>query len=52
MGLSSGAVRAACHRKVDGRWGPGSTKLTWKKLKENNYCGLKPTTVDPQERSM
>ena len=30
---SSGAVRTACDKQVDGRRGPGRPKLTWKNLK-------------------
>ena len=48
---SSDAVRTACDTQVDGRWAPGRTKLTWKKLAQNDYREWKLTTVDTQERS-
>ena len=48
---SSDGVRTACNIQVNCRWGPGSPKLTWKKLTENDCRELKLTTVDPQERS-
>ena len=48
---SSGAVRTACGIQIDGRWGAGRPKLTWKKLTERDCCEWKLTTVDPQERS-
>ena len=49
--LSSGAVRTACNIQIDGRWGAGRPKLTWKKLTEKDCHEWKLTTVDPQERS-
>ena len=51
MERSSGAVRTACDIQIDGRWGAGRPKLTWKKLTEKDCCELELTTVDPQERS-
>ena len=48
---SSGAVRTACDTQIDGRWGAGRPKLTWKKLKEKDCREWKPTTVDSQKRS-
>ena len=48
---SSGAVRTACDIQIDGRWGAGRPKLTWKKLMEKDCRDWKLTTVDPQERS-
>ena len=48
---SSGAVRTACDVQIDGMWGAGRPKLTWKKLREKDCREWKPTTVDPQERN-
>ena len=48
---SSGAVRTACDKQIEGRWGAGGLKLTWKKLTEKDCPEWKLTTVDPQERS-
>ena len=48
---SSGAIRTACDIQIEGRRGAGRPKLTWKILKERDYCEWKLTTVDPQERS-
>ena len=48
---SIGAIRTACDIQIDGRWGPGRPKLTWRKLTERDRCEWKLTTVDPQERS-
>ena len=43
---SSGAVRTACDKQIDGRLRAGRPKLTWKLTAE-----WKLRTVDPQERS-
>ena len=48
---SSGAVRTACDKQIDGRRRAGRPKLTWKKLTEKDHCEWKLMTVDPQERS-
>ena len=48
---SSGAVRTACDIQIEGSWGAGRPKLTWKKLTEIDCHEWKLTTVDPQERS-
>ena len=48
---SSGAMRTACEIQIEGRWGAGRPKLTWKKLTERDCREWKLTTVDPQERS-
>ena len=48
---SSGAIRTACDKQIDGRRGAGRPKLTWKKLMERDCREWKLTTVDPQERS-
>ena len=48
---SSGAIRKACDIQIEGRWGAGRPKLTWKKLTEKDCCEWKLQTVDPQERS-
>ena len=37
--------------QLEGKRGPGRTKLTWKKLTENDCHEWKLTTVDLQERS-
>ena len=47
---SIGAVRTACDIQIEGRWGTGRPKLTWKKLTEKDCPEWKITTVDPQER--
>ena len=47
---SSGTVRTACDIQIDGRWGAGRPKLTWKKLMEKDCREWKLTRVDPQER--
>ena len=46
---SIGAVRTACDIQIDGRRGAGRSKLTWKKLTENDCREWKLTTVDAQE---
>ena len=33
---SSNAVRRACDIQIEGRWGTGRPKLTWKKLTEKD----------------
>ena len=50
MECSSGAVRTAYDKPIDGRRGAGRPKLTWKKLKGKDCREWKLTTVDPQER--
>ena len=49
--LSSGAIRTSYDIQIEGRWGAGRPKQTWKKLTEKDCCEWKLTTVDPQERS-
>ena len=44
-------VQSACDIQIDGRWGAGRPKLTWKKLMEKDCREWKLTAVDPQERS-
>ena len=39
-----------CDILVDGRWGAGRPKLTWKKLTAKDCHEWKLMTVDPQER--
>ena len=51
MEHSSGVVRTACDKQIEGRWGAGRPKLTWKKLTEKACCEWKLRTIDPQERS-
>ena len=51
MECSSSAIRTACDIQIEGRWGAGRPKLTWKKLMERDCREWKLTTVDPQERS-
>ena len=36
MERSSGAIRTACDKQIDGRQGAGRPKLTWKKLTEKD----------------
>ena len=48
---SSGAIRTACDIQIDGRWGAGRPKLTWKKLTERDCREWKLTAVDSQEGS-
>ena len=36
--LASGAIRTAGDIQIDGRWGAGRPKLTWKKLTDRD-CG-------------
>ena len=48
---SSGAVRTACDKQIDGRWWVGRPKLTCKKMMEKNSHEWKLTAVDPQEKS-
>ena len=48
---SSGAIRTACDKQIEGRRGAGRPKLTWKKLMERDCREWKLTTVNPQERS-
>ena len=50
MERSTGAIRTACDIQIDGRWGTGRPKLTWKK-RERDCQEWKLTTVDPLERS-
>ena len=33
---SSSAIRTACDIQIEGRWGAGRPKLTWKKLAEED----------------
>ena len=33
---SCGAIRTACDIQIDGRWGAGRPKLTWKRLSEKD----------------
>ena len=40
-----------CTLIFDGRLEPGRSKMTWKKLVENDCHELKLMTVDPQERN-
>ena len=35
-----------CDIQIDGRWGAGRPKLTWKKLTEKDFREWKLTTVD------
>ena len=49
---SSGAIRTAYDIQIEGRWGAGRPKQTWKKLTEKDCREWKLTTVDPQERSI
>ena len=49
---SSGAIRTAYDMQIDGKWGAGRPKQTWKKLTEKDCREWKLTTVDPQERSI
>ena len=51
MERSSGAVRTACDKQMDGRRRTEMPKLTWKKLTEKDCSEWKHTTVDLQERS-
>ena len=44
---SSDAVRTACDIQIDGSWGAGRPKLTWKKLTEKDCSEWKLTTVCP-----
>ena len=44
-------VRTACDKKIDGRYGAGRPKLTWKKLTQKDCREWKLTTDDPQKRS-
>ena len=48
---SSGTVRTACDIQIEGRWGAGRSKLTWRKLTEKDCHECKLTTVDPHEKS-
>ena len=48
---SSGAIRTAYDKQIDGRRGAERPKLTWKRLTERDCSERKLTTVDPQERS-
>ena len=43
---SGGAVRTACDIQIDGRWGAGRPKLTWKKLTENDCREWKKKSGD------
>ena len=48
---SSCAVRTAWDIQIDGEWGAGRPKLTWKKLTERDWHEWKLTAVVSQERS-
>ena len=50
MERSSGAIRTACDKQVDGRWGSGRPKITWKKLTKNDCHEWNLRTIDPQGR--
>ena len=51
MEHSSGAIRTACDIQMEGKWGQGRSKLTWKKLTENDSSEWKLMAVALQERS-
>ena len=58
MERSSGAIRTACDKQIDGRrggggggGGGGGPKLIWKELTERDCREWKLTTVDPKEMS-
>ena len=48
--LSNGAVKIAFDIQVDGKHGPGRTKMTWKQLTERNCRGWKFSAIDPYDR--
>ena len=49
--IHSVAIRTACDKQIDGRWGPGRPKLRWKKLMEKDCSEWECMMVDHQERS-
>ena len=50
MDRSSGAVKTAFHIQVEGKRGPGRTKMTWKQLTKRDYREWKLLAINPHDR--
>ena len=49
---SNGAVKTAFHIQVEGKCGPGSSKMTWKQLTERDCREWKLSAINPYDRNM
>ena len=47
---SNGAVKTACYIQVDGKCGPGRSKMTWKQLTERDLREWKLLAINPHDR--
>ena len=47
MEHSNGAVKTTFDILVDGKWGPGRPKMTWKQLTERDCREWKLSAIDP-----
>ena len=47
---SNGAVKTAFHIQVEGKGGPGRTKMTWKQLTERDCREWKLSVINPHDR--
>ena len=47
---SSGAIKTAFDIQVDGKRGPGRSKMTWKQLTERNCREWKLSAINPHDR--
>ena len=47
---SNGAVKTAFDLQVDGKRGPGTPKMTWKKMTERDCREWKLLAIDPHYR--
>ena len=50
MERASGAVKTACDILVDGKRGPGRSKMTWKQLTERDCREWKLSAIGPYDR--
>ena len=49
---SNGAVKTAFHIQVEGKRGPGRSKMTWKQLTERDCREWKLLAINPHDRNM
>ena len=52
MECCNGAVKTAFHIQVEGKRGPGRSKMTWKQLTERDCREWKLSAVNPHDRNM
>ena len=50
MEPSNGAVKTAFHIQVEGKYGPGRPKMTWKQLTERDCREWKLSSINPHDR--